>query len=611
VEPSPVLPIVVPMIVGVTVAGASHVLPRRVTLLISIVTAAVTALMCTELLIRTRDEHVVDWLAGWQPRDGLAIGISLVVDQVGAGFSLLAATLVTLALVFSWHFYEEESAGERFESLMLLFLGAMVGFALTGDLFNMFVFFELMSIAAFALTGFEIEEAAPLQGGINFAVTNTIGSFCFLTGIALLYARTGALNMAQIGEVITNGPIDGLLIVAFVCILFGLFVKAAIVPFHFWLADAHAVAPTPVCVIFSGIMVELALYGLARLYWSSFEGAVGDIAAIRSILVVFGVVTAIVGAIMCFSQQHLKRLLAFSTISHTGLFLVGLVIFDHVATAGVLLYVAGHGLVKGALFMCAGIVLHRLGEIDEEDLRGKGRGMYATMALFVIGALALAGMPPFGNFVGKSLIEDTGSHLGYVWISWLFAFTSAITAAAVLRATARIFLGWGPNEPDRYGMDRTGEKAHRETWEARDHTPATMFVPAALLLTAAFALGVAPMVWSHFEDAAQRLQDRHTYVATVLQSGQTNDRQSEPIAPSSHGVPFALGSTIGAVAIAALALSRQRIASSWRKPVAAVFSPPLAVLRRLHSGHIGDYVTWQTVGFAVLGISFALVFKPW
>src|SRR4029079_6821014 len=116
----------------------------------------------------------------------------------------------------------------------------------------------------------------PLQGAINFAVTNTLGAYCVLIGIGLFYGRTGALNLAQIGQALAGHKPDGLVVVAFALVACGFLVKGAIVPFHFWLADAHAVAPTPVCVLFSRVMVELGLYGVARVYWTAFEGVPGS-----------------------------------------------------------------------------------------------------------------------------------------------------------------------------------------------------------------------------------------------------------------------------------------------------------------------------------------------
>ena len=235
---------------------------------------------------------------------------------------------------------------------MLCFLGGMVGFALTGDLFNMFVFFELMGAAAYALTGYKIEEEQALMGAFSFAVTNTIGAFMILIGIGLLYGRTGALNLAQIGRALDAGPANGLVVAAFVLIASGFAVKAAVVPLHFWLDDAHAVAPTPVCVLFSGVMVELGLYAIARVYWTVFAGVFEpNREALRAIGVAAGTLTVLVGGIMAFCQSHLKRLLAFSTISHVGMFLLGLAMLSPLALAGASLEIFGHGLIKGALFL--------------------------------------------------------------------------------------------------------------------------------------------------------------------------------------------------------------------------------------------------------------------
>src|SRR5205823_2541094 len=140
--------------------------------------------------------------------------------------------------------------------LVLLFQAGMCGFALTGDLFNAFVFFELMGVVAYALTGYRVEEARAVQGALAFALVNSLGGYATLLGIALLYARTGELGLAQTGSRLDahpGGP-DGLLTAAFVLVVTGLLVKAAAVPFHFWLADAHAVAPTPVCMLLSAVM---------------------------------------------------------------------------------------------------------------------------------------------------------------------------------------------------------------------------------------------------------------------------------------------------------------------------------------------------------------------
>src|SRR6185437_2588319 len=153
----------------------------------------------------------------------------------------------------------------------------------------------LMSVCAFALTGYAVRQPAPLQGGINFAITNTIGALLVLWGIGLLYGRTGALNLDQIGRSIGTRPPDGLVIASFVLLLVGFLVKAGAVPFHFWLADAYAVAPAPVCALFAGVMSDLGLHAVARIYWPVFAGSFAPHApSVRAILVGVACVTALV-----------------------------------------------------------------------------------------------------------------------------------------------------------------------------------------------------------------------------------------------------------------------------------------------------------------------------
>ncbi len=267
----PVLPVIIPLFGAGLLAALTKKISQRGSQLIAIASTLATLAVNLYLLQASAAQPIVYWFGDWCPRHGLALGISFAIDPLGAGLAAFATLLTLAALVFSSSYFD--AASNHFHALLLAFLGAMCGFTLTGDMLNMFVFFELMSAAAFALCGYKTADPGSLQGALNFAVTNTIAAYFVLIGIALLYARTGALNMAQMGRALALDPVDSLVLVAFVFLVCGYLVKAAVVPFHFWLADAHAVAPTPVCILFSGVMAELGLFALARIFWATFYPA--------------------------------------------------------------------------------------------------------------------------------------------------------------------------------------------------------------------------------------------------------------------------------------------------------------------------------------------------
>jgi multicomponent Na+:H+ antiporter subunit D len=566
----------------------------------AILTAAATTAICSVVLVRSSSSTQLHWFGGWQPRRGVALGIDFAVDPIGAGLALLASVLVTAALVFSWRYFDE--AGKLFHVLVLVFLGGMCGFAYTGDLFNLFVFFELMGIAAFALTAFNVEETGPVQGALNFAITNTVGALLVLTGIALLYGRTGALNLAQLGNALAGREADGLVVVSFTLLACGFLVKAAAFPFHFWLPDAYAVAPAPVCALFAGVMSDLGLYALARVYWTVFSGPLGAHAdAIRAVLLGVGVATALVGSTMCLVQRHVKRLLAHSTVAHTGLFLVGIATLDPKGTAGAALWIVSHGLLKGALFFAAGIVLNELGDADELRLRGRGRELRVAGVVFALGALGLAGLPFVGSFSGHSLVEEAVRGVGAGWSVAVLVVASAVTSGAILRAAARIFLGWGADEDPLLSPEPREDPAGEPRRAARP----LMNAAALALLALGLAVSVVPGLEHAAESAADSFQNREGYAAVVLR-GAVEFHESVPvevpIAPASS-ILLGLLSAAGAVGVAALALRPRR------RRVNEALARPLAPLKAIHSGVVTDYVAWTTFGTALVGGLFALLLR--
>jgi multicomponent Na+:H+ antiporter subunit D len=599
------LAVAVPLLAAGLATAFAVPMGKVVAEVVALTATIATVTLCAILLARTASGAEVYWFGGWEVHRGIAVGVAFAVDAYGAGLATLCAVLMVAALVLMWRYRDTDPP--HFQTLMLLFLAGMVGFCLSGDLFNMFVFFELLSIAAFALAGYKIDEDEAVEGSLNFAVTNTIGSFLILTGIALVYGRTGALNLAQVAQGLASGPADGLVVVAFCLLAGGFFVKAAVVPFHFWLADAYAVAPTPVCLLFAGAMSELGIYAVGRIWFDGFADALaahGD--GLRTVLIVAGCLTALLGATMSVLQDHIKRLLAFATIAYVGVFLIGLGLLTSDGLAGAAIYIVADGFGKAALFAAAGLVQHHRRHVSLRRLRSFGPGLPFTGAVWALGTLSFAALPPFGTFFGKSLLEDGLTKEGYGWAIAVLIATSALTAGAALRAGAAIFLGLGEGGPP----EATDEETAPEEEGPSDRPPAVLFVPAMLLVLAALAVGLVPGLVEAFEGAATQFANGSSYAATVLHGGNAPAILSGPeySAPASAYVYSAVGFA-GALAVATVMLFGYRVPGERKQQVSRMTSRIVSPLRALHSGHIGDYVAWLVAGVALFGASFAIALQ--
>jgi multicomponent Na+:H+ antiporter subunit D len=616
--------IAVPLAGAALMAGFSRLLPRWARDVIAIAVALATTSLTLILMVSSAGHPMIYWFSGWRPSGGMAIGVDYAVGPLGAGMASLAGLLASTALVYCWRYFD--SARGRHHALVLIFLAGSVDFCLTGDLFNLFVAFELVAVTAFALTGYNAGHPAPLQGAINFAVTNSLGGMSVLIGVGFLYARTGSLNLAQIGQTLAGRHADGLIVVAFALLTGGFLVKAAVVPFHFWLPDAYGSAPIPVCVLFAGVMSELGLFAVIRVWETIFSGlAGGPEPRMRAVLLGLGILTAVTGAVMALAQIHLKRMLAFITMSHLGIYLIGVGLLTPLGLTGASLLVIGDGLAKSALFLCVGVVQHQRASVSETKLRGRGRGLAVTGITIVLGSLVLADLPPFVSSSGHALLVNAADEAGLPWLEIVIAISVVASSAAVLRAAGRIWLGWGENENSRSEpgtADDPGEEAGSQSATAdaeRTHAgrersaqerrvPLTMMLPPLALLAIGLGLGLTSGIEEHAAAAAAAFSDRAAYAAAVLGthggSVPSAGRIGVPASPaaSAGGVLTDLGQVLAALCVAGIALDRRL--SRLRRALAA----GTGWLRRLHSGLVGDQVTWLAAGLALLAVLGGRVF---
>jgi len=573
---------VLPLLAAALLAAGHRLVPRWLAVLLAVGASLAVACVAVSMLVYSRDAGlVVYWFGGWIPHAGHAPGIAFAIDNSAAMLVLLASVLAAAAMSFG--FRNPESGGTLFYVLMLVFLAAASGIALTGDLFNLFLFVVLLSASLFVL-------CAASPGGFELAVAHTVGLVLLLGGIALVYQRTAALNMAEAGRILA-GRSDPVAVAAFALAACGLLVETAIVPFHLWLAGALQEAPAPVGGLTVGIVIELGLYAITRLYWVVFSGALNPYEnGVRNLLVTFGAITALVGAATCFAESHLKRMIGFSAIAHAGIMLMGVALWSPSALAGVNLYAMAQAMLHAALFLGAGILLHRMGTVDEFELHGRARRPRWLAILFFLGAAGLAGLPPFTSFWGDVMLNGAAIRLGYSWIPWLVFFAQAGTASAIFRFSGRAFLGWGAAPV----LSRPHSKGH-------GHAPFSMYASASALLLLGLLAGLAPGLTGAAESAALYMQDRAGYAQRVLDMLTPYPPSVHDVSATAADLTFALAGVTMALWFAWAAVSHlhiRRAVTRWRG-----FDHAMRFLRMVHHPNVVVSVVWLILGTALFGVA--------
>jgi len=400
----------------------------------SIITSIVFILTLSSQILS--GDNVIYHLGGWRG----PLGISLVVDGLSFFFSLIALGLGLLVIIYS---IPERRYGRTYYFLLLISLSSMIGVIYTADIFNMYVFYELLSLAVYLLIAYP-KTGVTLRASFNYLIMGGVGLSFFLLGIGFLYAMTGTLNIFHIAErlPVAFNFSTRMLLMSFVLIATGMGIKIAVFPLHGWLPDAHSMAPSPVSALLSGVTVKIGIYCLIRMIYSVFSTETFSI--IRSshtILIVLGVVTLLFGTSMALVQTDLKRLLAYSTINQIGIILIGLGIGTELGLTGALFHVLNHAIMKGTLFFCAGIMIAETGTRDVQGLSGFNRQQPAIVFAFIIASLGMIGIPPINGFASKWMICLAAVEAGYAVLAVIILMASAITAAYYFRVIQVLFSG--------------------------------------------------------------------------------------------------------------------------------------------------------------------------
>jgi multicomponent Na+:H+ antiporter subunit D len=445
---------VLPLFVIIPLATA-FVLPvvgsfRRAGRSVATVLANVATAALLVLSVRSLGSSGVYQVGSWS----IPLGINMVLDGL-SGLLLLAISVVAAAaMVFSIRYMERYTAKPRYLTLFLLMVAGMNGVVLSGDIFNLFVFLEIASIASYALVGFGCEHEE-LEASFKYMVLGSIGSLFVLFGVALVYGNTGTLNMAYIGQAVkTNGLNPGL---SFALALFivGFGLKAALVPFHAWLPDAHPSAPAPISAMLSGVLIKaLGVYALSRVVFNVF----GVTVTVGWLLVALGILSMVAGAFLAIGQWDIKRLMAYSSISQIGYVVLGIGLgglilargqdtaWASLAILGGLFHLVNHAVYKSLLFLTSGSVEMTTGTRHMRQMGGLAQTMPITRASATVGSAAIVGIPPFSGFWSKLILVIAAVQAHYYWIAAVIVFVSLCTLIMYLKVQRYVFLGELPVE---------------------------------------------------------------------------------------------------------------------------------------------------------------------
>ncbi|HSH04218.1 MAG TPA: proton-conducting transporter membrane subunit [Anaerolineae bacterium] len=437
----PLLPILIPLVGSMLLL----LLPASWRGPFALGTMVVSLVASSRLLqvVATTGTALVFHAGRWEVVEGVATGITLVGDWLSAMFVVMSQLVMLLGFVYALGCGDKVTGYGSFYTLFLLLVTGLTGTFLTGDLFNLFVFAELLVLSGTLLTAVA-DDKFGVEAAFKYFYISLLAAAFLLLACGGLYISYGTVNMAQL-SVALAAETTPLALIAGGLLLATFMIKSATVPFHFWQPDFHAAAPTPVSATLSSVVVKLGVYGYLRMTTLLF---VEQAEILQTILLVVGVVGVVFGGLAAIGTHNMKRMLAYSTLAQVGFILVGIGWGTALSLAAALVFTVNHALIKAAMLMLAGAVASRapVKSADFEHIVGVGQAHPRMGILFFVGAMGLAGIPPTSGFISKMLIFNSGvAGMGY-WSLGLIGVAAILTLVYTMRAFMRVW--WVPAEGD-------------------------------------------------------------------------------------------------------------------------------------------------------------------
>ncbi|HEY8533294.1 MAG TPA: Na+/H+ antiporter subunit D [Micromonospora sp.] len=508
------LPVVIPLL-G---AALTLLLVRRDRLqrVVTVTVLVATVLVSAALLAHTATHGpVAVQVGGWIA----PLGIVLVADQLAALLLVVSSAVTLCVLVYSIgqgmaDGHEETPLSVYHPTYLVLTAGVTNAF-LAGDLFNLYVGFEILLVASYVLITLNSNETR-IRAGTTYVVVSLLSSLVFLVAIGLVYAATGTLNLAQLANRISALPegmqhvLQGMLLLAFG-------IKAAVFPLSAWLPDSYPTAPAPVTAVFAGLLTKIGVYAIIRTETLLFPGGRS-----ADLLLVAALLTMVVGILGAVAQSDIKRLLSFTLVSHIGYMLFGVGLTTSLGLSAAIFYVVHHITIQTTLFLAAGLVERRGGSTSLDRLGGLAQLSPMLAVLFFVPALNLAGIPPFSGFLGKLGLVQAGAVTGRP-LAWVLIAGGLLTSLLTLYAIARVWnlAFWRKPHPEMPGPEQTPPDEDVEsTGEERALLPRLMVGSTAALVLLGVALTVvAGPLFDISTSAAENLLERTPYVRAVFPGG--------------------------------------------------------------------------------------------